>query len=117
MPSPHRVSPIAIVLAFVAGIAHAQAVKSVTSSSTSASEPMSKFATDFDVPESPGFAALGVTPSKVLRGSAAKPVVTSLLGQVTSGGKLKAGVAVDIAPYFLYGGKVNNVEAYRANAV
>jgi hypothetical protein len=116
MPSPYRLSLIAIALVVVAGTAHGQA-KSVTSSSTSASEPLSKFATDFDVPESPGFATLGVTPSKVLRGSMAKPVVTSLLGQVTSGGKLKGGVAVDIAPYFLYGGKVNNVEAYRANAI
>lgn len=95
----------------------AQSGKPMTSSSTSATEPLYKFATDFDVPESPGFATLGVTPSKVLRGSIAKPVVTSLLGQVTGGGKVKGGVAIDVAPYFLYGGKVNNVEAYRANPV
>jgi hypothetical protein len=108
--------------AFVAGVAmttglRAQTGKPTTSSTTTATEPLYKFATDFDVPESPGFATLGVTPSKVLRGSIAKPVVTSLLGQVTGGGKLKGGVAVDVAPYFLYGGKVNNVEAYRANPI
>ena len=110
--SSRRLSPIAIVLLVAAVTAHAQAVKP-----PSASEPLSKFSTDFDVPESPGFAALGVTPSKVLRGSAAKPVVTSLLGQLSSGGKLKGGVAIDVAPYFLYGGKVNNADAYRANAL
>ena len=112
MSSHRRFSPIAIVFVVAAVTAHAQAVKS-----PSASEPLSKFSTDFDVPESPGFATLGVTPSKVLRGSAAKPVVTSLLGQLSSGGKLKAGVAIDVAPYFLYGGKVNNADAYRTNAV
>jgi hypothetical protein len=95
----------------------AQTGTATTSSSTSATEPLYKFTTDFDVPESPGFATLGVTPSKVLRGSIAKPVVTSLLGQITGGGKLKGGVAIDVAPYFLYGGKVNNVDAYRANPI
>jgi hypothetical protein len=95
----------------------AQIGKMTTSSTTSATEPLYKFATDFDVPESPGFATLGVTPSKVLRGNIAKPVVTSLLGQITGGGKLKGGVAIDVAPYFLYGGKVNNVEAYRSNPI
>lgn len=108
---------IAIALVAVAANARAQAGKSVTSSSTSATEPLYKFATDYDVPESPGFATLGVTPSKVLRGGAAKPVVTSLLGQVTSGGRIKGGVAIDVAPYFLYGGKVGNTESYRGNAI
>ena len=117
MSTSFRAPVIALAIALVAGQAHAQTDKSVTSSSTSASEPLYKFSTDFDVPESPGFATLGVTPSKVLRGSAGKPVVTSLLGQVTSQGKLKGGVAIDVAPYFLYGGKVNNAEAYRANAL
>ena len=69
----------------------AQTGKATTSSSTSATEPLSKFATDFDVPESPGFATLGVTPSKVLRGNIAKPVVTSLLGQITGAESSKAG--------------------------
>jgi len=114
--------PSAAVLVFVVGVAmttdlEAQTGKPTTSSTSTATEPIYKFATDFDVPESPGFATLGVTPSKVLRGSIAKPVVTSLLGQVTGGGKLKGGVAIDVAPYFLYGGKVNNVEAYRASPI
>jgi hypothetical protein len=95
----------------------AQTGTATTSSSTSATEPLFKFTTDFDVPESPGFATLGVTPSKILRGCIAKPVVTSLLGQITGGGKLKGVVAIDVAPYFLYGGKVNNVDAYRANPI
>lgn len=106
---------IATVLPLIAASAQAQAGKAVTSSTSSATEPLYKFSTDYDVPESPGFATLGVTPSKVLRGNAAKPVVTSLLGQVTSGGRLKGGVAIDVAPYFLYGGKVGNAEAYRTN--
>jgi len=117
MSTRPRVPLIAIAMTIVAGGAHAQAGKSVTSPSTSASEPLYKFSTDYDVPESPGFATLGVTPSKVLRGGAAKPVVTSLLGQVSSGGRVKGGVAIDVAPYFLYGGKVGNVEAYRSNVV
>ena len=113
MSIQYRARLIATFLVIVTGSAHGQAAKSVTSSSTSATEPLYKFSTDYDVPESPGFATLGVTPSKVLRGSAAKPVVTSLLAQVTSGGRVKGGVAIDVAPYFLYGGKVGSAESYR----
>src|SRR5690242_2725971 len=112
-----RAASVALLgIAMATGL-QAQTGKATTSSTTSATEPLYKFATDFDVPESPGFATLGVTPSKVLRGSIAKPVVTSLLGQITGGGRLKGGVAIDVAPYFLYGGKVNNVEAYRSNPI
>jgi hypothetical protein len=74
-----------------------------------------KFVLDYAVPESPAFAILGVTPEKILRGSAAKPVVGSLLTQVQTGGKLKSGVAIDLAPYFVYGGTIRSIKEYAEN--
>lgn len=74
-----------------------------------------KFVLDYAVPESPAFAILGVTPEKILRGSAAKPVVASLLTQLQTGGKLKSGVAIDLTPYFVYGGTIRNIKEYAEN--
>jgi hypothetical protein len=72
-----------------------------------------RFVLDYDVPESPAFIALGVTPATVTRGSASKPVVASLLNDLATGKKLVSGVAVDFAPYFLYGGQFRCVNEYR----
>jgi hypothetical protein len=81
----------------------------------SAQDPLYKFVLDYAVPESPGFAVMGVTPEKVLRGSAAKPVVASLLTQARDGGKLASGVAIDLSPYFALGGTAGSVAQYASD--
>lgn len=78
-------------------------------------KPADKFVLDYDVPESPGFIALGVTPANITRGGAAKPVVASLLSDVGRGKKLASGVAVDFAPYFVYYGRLRDINEYRHN--
>jgi hypothetical protein len=68
---------------------------------------------DYDVPESPGFVALGVAPSNVTRGSASKPFAASLVSQFLSGQRLGSGLALDFAPYFVYGGRLKSINEYR----
>jgi hypothetical protein len=79
--------------------------------------PAYKLILDYDVPESPAFVALGVSPEKVLTGSASKPVVVNLLQQVVSGGNTQAGLALDFAPYFVFGGRFANIQEYRDNPI
>jgi len=78
-------------------------------------EPAYKYILDYDVPESPALVALGVTPAKVLRGSAAKPVVLNLLNQVGFAKRVQNGVAVDFSPYFTFGGRLRSIEEYRTD--
>jgi hypothetical protein len=77
--------------------------------------PAYKLILDYDVPESPAFVALDVSPEKVLTGSAAKPVAVNILSQVARSGKTQAGLALDFAPYFVAGGRFVNIEEYRSN--
>ncbi|HET7228473.1 MAG TPA: hypothetical protein VFJ16_00590 [Longimicrobium sp.] len=77
--------------------------------------PAYKLVLDYDVPESPAFVALDVSPEKVLTGSAAKPVAINFLSQVAAGGKVQAGLALDFSPYFLAGGRFENINEYRSN--
>lgn len=72
-----------------------------------------KFVLDYDVPESPAFTVLDLSPSNVLRGSAAKPAAINLINQFAAGGKLENGVALDFNPYFLLGGRMKSLNAYR----
>jgi hypothetical protein len=72
---------------------------------------------NYDVPESPGFVALGVAPSSVTRGSAAKPFTASLVSQLLTGQKLAGGLALDFTPYFVYGGRLKSIEEYRRNSM
>lgn len=99
--------------AFVGGLLSPLHV--VTQAQATADSPIYKFVLDYAVPESPAFAILGVTPEKVLRGSAAKPMIASLLTQVQTGGKLKSGVAIDLAPYFVFGGTLGSIKEYAGN--
>ena len=98
--------------AFAAGI-----LLSIMPITARAQKPSSAqhFVLDYDVPESPGFIALGVTPANITRGSASKPVVASLLSDLATRQKLASGIALDFAPYFLYGGRFQSVNEYRRN--
>jgi hypothetical protein len=75
-----------------------------------------KYILDYDVPESPAFAILGVSPAKVLRGSAAKPIVLNMLNQLGTSERSQNGVAVDFSPYFIFLGRMKNVSEYRASS-
>ncbi|HEX9940212.1 MAG TPA: hypothetical protein VGB15_23965 [Longimicrobium sp.] len=74
-----------------------------------------KLVLDYDVPESPGFVALDVAPEKVLTGSASKPVAINILNQIARSGKAQAGLALDFSPYFVAGGRFQNINEYRSN--
>jgi hypothetical protein len=63
---------------------------------------------DFNVPDSPAFTALGVTPETVTRPTTPRDFATGLLNGVDENGNLQTGVAIDTAPYMLfYGDKVS----------
>lgn len=74
-----------------------------------------KLILDYDVPESPGFVALDVAPEKVLTGSASKPVAINILSQIARSGRAQAGLALDFSPYFVAGGRFENITEYRSN--
>jgi hypothetical protein len=71
-----------------------------------------KFIMDYDVPESPAFAILGLNPTDVMRGSSAKPAAINLINRFADGGKLENGIALDFNPYFLLGGRLKSVQQY-----
>jgi hypothetical protein len=60
-----------------------------------------KEALDLSVPESPGFAVLGLTPQTVLRPATPREFVTSLLNGLDENGNFQSGVAIDVSPYLL----------------
>jgi hypothetical protein len=76
-----------------------------------------EFVLDYDVPESPAFVALGMSPSNVLRASAAKPAVAAFINQFASGAEVNNGVALDFSPYFAFGGRLASIDDYRQNSL
>jgi hypothetical protein len=89
---------------------------SAQAAATDASKTANKFYLDYNVPESPAFTVLGVTPSSVLRGTASKPLIVSLLTQTAKGERIASGVALDVAPY-AYLGRFKNVKEYNDSPV
>ncbi len=88
---------------------------SLLSNESEEKAPASKFYLNYDVPESPAFNVLGVTPAKVLRGAAAKPVVINLLSQIASSERVGTGIAIDVAPH-AYFTRFRNVNEYNTPA-
>lgn len=74
--------------------------------------PAYKFKLDYDVPESPAFAVLDANPTNVMRGSAAKEFVVNIANSFISNEGLAKGLALDFNPYFVFGGRVKNIETY-----
>ena len=72
-----------------------------------------KYILDYSVPQSPAFVALGVTPSKVLSGSSAKPLAINIINQLREQQKINNGVALDFSPYFTFGGQFKSIDTYR----
>jgi len=75
------------------------------------------FVLDYNVPESPAFIALGVAPANVVRAGAAKPIVANVLNRFLTGGTLDGGIAIDFAPYAVFGGSARSVRTYQRNAL
>ncbi len=74
--------------------------------------PLYDFVLDYSVPTSPAFTILDVAPSAPATGSAAKPIVVSVLNQFLTDDHLEPGLAVDVVPYVVLGGGVQSLEAY-----
>jgi hypothetical protein len=75
-----------------------------------------RFILGVDVPVEPAFVALDLAPTRVLRGSAPKPLTATVMGTFADD-TAPAGVAVSVAPYFLAGGGMRTMEAYRSRSV
>jgi len=75
-----------------------------------------RFVLGVDVPESPALVALDRTPTRVLRGSAPKPMAATAT-RVFSGDAAATALAVDIVPYYLVGGGARTLASYRANSI
>ncbi|MDP3766507.1 MAG: hypothetical protein Q8S13_00695 [Dehalococcoidia bacterium] len=76
-----------------------------------------RFIMGVGVPEPAAFVALGIAPSHALRGSAPKPVTASVISSSGGGTRSVTGLAIDVAPYFLVGGGVRNLESFRSNSI
>src|SRR5687768_15245093 len=64
-----------------------------------------RFILDVDVPESASLIALGLGIRSALRGAAPKPVAASIVfSRAPEDSALRTVVALDAAPYFLFGG-------------
>lgn len=75
-----------------------------------------RFVLDVDVPESPALVAMDRAPTRVLLGTAPKPVMVTVLATVAER-ESHPGIALDLAPYFLFGGGVRSLASYRSNSV
>ena len=67
---------------------------------------------DYDIPESPAFSILDANPTNVMRGSAAKEFVVNLASNFVSKKSQTTGAAVDFNPYFVFGGRLRNINDY-----
>jgi len=76
-----------------------------------------RYVLDVDVPESAALVALDAATSRVVRGSAPKPVMASLLHTSPAAGDWRTGIALDISPYYLLGGGRRTMESYRRMTV
>ncbi|MCB0723538.1 MAG: hypothetical protein KDC73_02460 [Ignavibacteriae bacterium] len=70
-----------------------------------------KYILDYNVPQSPGFTALGIAPEKIQTGSASKPIIVSILSNFFSSEKVEPGIAIDFSPYLL-GIRLNSIKDY-----
>ncbi len=77
-----------------------------------------RYILNYDVPPSPGLTAIGASPTSVQWGSAAKPVVVHILSDLLQGNTaFGPGIAIDFAPYTLFGGRFANINSYRESTL
>jgi hypothetical protein len=66
-----------------------------------------------DVPDSPAFAVLGLSPQNAVRPTNPQDLITSVLNGVDKNGHFQSGLAIDTAPYLLFLGKNVTLQAYQ----
>jgi hypothetical protein len=74
-----------------------------------------KYILDYQVPTSPAFGILDISPQQVVRAGAAKPFVANVFTDYLKTQKLNPGIALDFSPYVLLGGGFKNVKEYQDN--
>lgn len=72
-----------------------------------------KYILDYQVPTSPAFGILGISPQQVVRAGAAKPFVAGVFTDYLKTQKLNPGIALDFSPYVLLGGGFKNIKEYQ----
>lgn len=70
---------------------------------------------DYSVPESPAFSVLDANPAMVARGTSAQELIINLANNLINQENLNSGIAVDFNPFFVFGGKFENINEYRGN--
>ena len=90
----------------------------LTTPCTLQAEPINlyQYVLGIDVPESPGVMLLALGGSPVVRGSAPKPTTLTMLLSGESE-RLVPSLAIDVAPYYLFGGGIRDLQGYRSNSV
>ena len=73
------------------------------------------FKLDYNVPESPAFSILDANPTTVMRGNAAQEVIVNLASSFVGNGSTSPGLALDFNPFFVFGGRLNNIDDYKEN--
>jgi hypothetical protein len=106
------VMPILVgVSALHAASAFAQAE---TRAKANGSEPVKIVTLDLAVPDSPAFAILGLSPESIVRPSSPRELATTVLNGLDRNGNLQSGLAVDLAPRFLFAGNSLTYAQYSA---
>jgi hypothetical protein len=77
--------------------------------------PVKLVTLDLAVPDSPAFAILGLSPETVVRPASPRELATTVLNGVDKRGNLQSGLAVDLAPLFLFSGKTLTYRDYRSS--
>jgi hypothetical protein len=82
---------------------------------TTDGKPADALLLDLSVPDSPAFAALGITPDKVTHPASPRELATALQSGIDDSGNLQTGVAIDTVPYLLLFGDALTLGEYRKN--
>jgi hypothetical protein len=77
--------------------------------------PVKLVTLDLAVPDSPAFAILGLSPETVVRPASPRDLATTVLNGVDKRGNLQSGLAVDLAPLFLFSGNTLTYNDYRGS--
>jgi hypothetical protein len=76
-------------------------------------KPIKLVTLDLAVPDSPAFAILGLSPETIARPASPRELATTLLNGVDQRGNLQSGVAIDLAPLFLFAGNSLTFDDYK----
>ena len=80
-------------------------------------EPITLANIDMAVPESPTFAALGISQETVIRPTSPRAFAASLLNGVDENGNFQTGLGFDTAPFLLFAGNEVTLEEYQTDYV